>query len=175
MMQLDIGVFARLDARDRALFLRWALEEESSRPRLAWVVVTHLGGVWCSVAAAVFPMLLDGPVGAAAKRALVVLALSHVIVQLVKRTVGRPRPSRATSCRTLVQEPDRFSFPSGHSAAAMSVAIVYAFAFPSLAAILIPIAVLVGASRVCLGVHYPGDVLIGQVIAVLTAIPFVVS
>ena len=40
---------------------------------------------------------------------------------------------------------------------------------------LIPIAVLVGTSRICLGVHYLGDVLLGQVIAVLTAIPFVVN
>jgi undecaprenyl-diphosphatase len=37
--------------------------------------------------------------------------------------------------------------------------------------VLIPIALLIGASRVCLGVHYPGDVLTGQLIAVLTAIP----
>ena len=75
--------------------------------------------------------------------------------------------------QTLVVEPDRFSFPSGHSAAAMSVAFVYAFAFPQLAIVLVPLAFLVGASRVCLGVHYPGDVLIGQLIAVLTAIPTV--
>jgi undecaprenyl-diphosphatase len=52
----------------------------------------------------------------------------------------------------------------------MAVAFVYGIAFPPLAIVLIPLAV-VGLSRVCLGVHYPGDVLIGQVIAVLTAIP----
>jgi undecaprenyl-diphosphatase len=56
----------------------------------------------------------------------------------------------------------------------MSVALVYAFAFPSLAGVLIPLAMLVGMSRVCLGVHYPGDVLIGQVIAALTALPVLV-
>lgn len=34
----------------------------------------------------------------------------------------------------VVGDPDGFSFPSGHSAAAMSVAFAYAIAFPALAA-----------------------------------------
>jgi undecaprenyl-diphosphatase len=174
-MSIPTNVLARLDERDRALFLRWSIVEQSSLPRAFWVALTHLGGVSCSAAAALIPIRAGGAVGIAAQHALAVLVISHLIVQMIKRTVGRPRPSRVTSCRTLVQEPDHFSFPSGHSAAAMSVAIVYAFAFPSLAVVLIPLAVLVGASRVCLGVHYPGDVLTGQVIAVLTAIPFVLG
>jgi undecaprenyl-diphosphatase len=166
----------RLEARDREMFIRWSVFESASRrARLFWTILTHLGGVSFSVAAAVLPLWADGPLGIAARRALATLVLSHLIVQLVKRTVGRPRPSRVLQNRTLVVEPDRFSFPSGHSAAAMSVAFVYALAFPPLAIVLIPLAVLVGASRVCLGVHYPGDVLIGQLIAVLTAIATVLG
>jgi undecaprenyl-diphosphatase len=52
----------------------------------------------------------------------------------------------------------------------MSVAFIYASAFPSLALPLVALAVGVGMSRVFLGVHYPGDVLIGQVIAVITGV-----
>jgi undecaprenyl-diphosphatase len=168
-------LLARLDARDRALFLRWSLVDHSRLARRFWVALTHLGGVACSIAAAALPIKAGGAVGIAAQHALATLVGSHLIVQLVKRTVGRPRPSRSVDCRTLVQEPDRFSFPSGHAAAAMSVAFVYAFAFPALAPVLLPLAFLVGASRVFLGVHYPGDVLIGQLIAVLTAIPLVMG
>jgi undecaprenyl-diphosphatase len=166
----------RLDARDRELFLRWStLERASRRARWFWKVLTHLGGVSCSVGAALIPIASGGALGVVARHAIAALVLSHCIVQLVKRTVGRPRPSHSVHCRALVDEPDQFSFPSGHSAAAMSVAVVYAMAFPSLAIVLIPLAMLVGASRVCLGVHYPGDVLIGQLIAALTALPIVLG
>ena len=165
---------ARLDARDRALFARLSVREHRSRgARRFWTALTHLGGVSFSVAAAVAPLTMRGDVGLAARHAFATLIVSHLVVQLVKRTVGRPRPSRAIDCRTLIDEPDRFSFPSGHSAAAMAVAFTYALAFPTLAVALIPLAMLVGVSRVYLGVHYPGDVLIGQIIAVLTAIPIV--
>lgn len=167
-------LLTRLDARDRALFVRFSVRDRWPRhARVFWTTLTHLGGVSCSVAAAIAPLTASGPLGLAARHALQTLVVSHLIVQLVKRTVGRPRPSRFLDCRALVEEPDQFSFPSGHSAAAMAVAFVYAVAFPPLAVVLIPLAVLVGASRVCLGVHYPGDVLIGQLIAVLTAIPVV--
>ena len=166
-------LLARLDARDRELFARWSIfEHECSRAaKRFWTALTHLGGVSCSIAAAAVPVRAAGALGLAAQRALAVLVVSHLVVQLVKRTVGRPRPSRGVGCQALVVEPDRFSFPSGHSAAAMSVAFAYAVAFPPLAVVLIPLALLVGASRVVLGVHYPGDVLIGQLIAVLTGVP----
>jgi undecaprenyl-diphosphatase len=67
-----------------------------------------------------------------------------------------------------VTEPDKFSFPSGHAAAAMSIAFAYAVVFTALSLPLVVLAALVGMSRVCLGVHYPGDVLAGQTIALAT-------
>ena len=165
------SLLGRIAARDRALFVRCLVPPAAHRTRrLVWTVITHLGGVTSSVLAATLPIAAGGALADAARQTLAILICSHLVVQLVKRTVSRPRPSRAVDCATLVVEPDRFSFPSGHSAAAMAVAIGYAIAFPALAVPLVLAALLVGASRVFLGVHYPGDVIVGQIISVLTAV-----
>ncbi len=168
-MLTGTSLIARLDARDRALFLRCTFVATSSRASLlGWTLLTHVGGVTCSLAAVLLPLVMGGPLATAARHALATVVLSHLLVQLVKRTVGRPRPSRGLSTVSLAAEPDRFAFPSGHSAASMSVAIAYAVAFPTLAAPILMLAALVGMSRVFLGVHYPGDVLVGQLLAALT-------
>ena len=159
----------RLDARDRALLTRWAIDDTAPRVvRLFWLTVTRLGGVVCSVLIALLPFLADWMVRHVAVHALTTLVVSHLAVQLVKRTVTRPRPSCASSHRAVIEDPDRFSFPSGHSAAAMSVAFAYAVAYPTLAAPVLLVAMIVGVSRVALGVHYPGDVLVGQLMALVT-------
>ncbi|MGH7678615.1 MAG: phosphatase PAP2 family protein [Gemmatimonadaceae bacterium] len=165
-------LFLALEQRERAIFVRCVDHSRTRRGwRLSWTLLTHLGGTAVSIAAAVLPLVFgDGDLRLAAQHALATLLISHIAVQLVKRTVSRPRPSRTDGWVALVHEPDRYSFPSGHSAAAMAVAFSYATAFPPLAAPLIVLAGLVGASRVFLGVHYPGDVLIGQLLAVVTAV-----
>jgi undecaprenyl-diphosphatase len=164
----------RLDARDRALLTRWAIDDTAPRVvRLLWLTVTRLGGVVCSVLIALLPFVADSMGRQVAVHALATLVVSHLAVQLVKRTVTRPRPSRASSHRAVIEDPDRFSFPSGHSAAAMSVAFAYAVAYPALAAPILILAMVVGLSRVALGVHYPGDVLVGQMLALITGTVFV--
>jgi undecaprenyl-diphosphatase len=162
----------RLDAQDRALFLRCALQgpARSILARRAWQLATHLGGTTASILAALIPLLTVPAMREPAGDALMALAISHAVVQMVKRTVMRERPDVRTARSPLVGVPDRFSFPSGHATAAMSVAFVYGVAYPAIAVPLLVVSMIVGLSRVFLGVHYPGDVLAGQIIAIITGI-----
>jgi undecaprenyl-diphosphatase len=160
-----------LDASDRTLFLQAALNEEASRAtRLAWIAVTQLGSTAVTVGLAVLGLFLPGLALVVGSRALAALVVSHLAIQVVKRLVGRPRPTVQLGCHATIAEPDRFSFPSGHATASLAVALAYAVAFPALTFPLVAVALLCGWSRVVLGVHYPGDVLVGQVIALLTVL-----
>lgn len=164
-------LLVRLGAHDRALMLRCAISPRAPRAsRLGWAAITHLGGAGVSLTAAGLPWLWCCEVRHAGELALATLVISHLLVQLVKRTVGRGRPSIRGDLSAAIREPDRFSFPSGHSTASLAVALSYAIVFPLLTAPLLLLAILVGFSRVRLGVHYPSDVLAGQLIASVTTI-----
>ena len=149
------------------------------RPRLdrAMRALTHLGDAALTVFLAVVlgaglvPLLpADGG------RTAFALAGSHLLVQLVKRTVSRARPRLPVGIRALAHAPDRFSFPSGHAASSLSVALGAAALLPApVGAAVLALAAAVGASRCYLGVHYPGDVAAGWALAALgTAVAGVV-
>ena len=167
-----------LDARDRAIFARCTMAPPAPHLARLWTGATHLGGARASAIAVVLPylvgVLLPTPLATtvenAALLAALTLLLSHLLVRVLKSLAGRPRPSLADTHGRLIDTPDCFSFPSGHAAAAASLAAGYGMCMPSLAPSLAVLALVVGASRVRLGVHYPGDVLAGQAIAVVTAV-----
>ena len=101
--------------------------------------------------------------------AALALTLSHGAVQLLKRSVVRPRPALPVGLSFLIEPQDRFSFPSGHAAAGLSVALPLFLALPGpWASLLLGLGLLVGVSRCYLGGHYPGDVLMGWTLAALS-------
>ena len=158
----------RVAARDEALLRRLQLPADASDLSAGlWLLITHSGSAVVTLLASLAPLWLDGSVRDGARRSTILLVVSHLLVQLIKRTVSRPRP--VIGERQFLRAPDRFSFPSGHAAAALSVAVGYASVSPQLAAPLLGLAAVVGASRVVLGVHFPADVLAGQLIALMTA------
>jgi undecaprenyl-diphosphatase len=91
--------------------------------------------------------------------------LSVLIFKGVKNLVGRPRPFESWQGLTsLVPVPDKFSFPSGHTMTAFAVWAVLAHGTPALALPFLGMALLIGISRIFLGMHYPTDVLVGALL-----------
>ena len=167
---MSAPLLVRLGARDRAWLLRCAIAPTASRvARARWTLLTHLGSGVATIAAAVLPWFACCELHDASRLALLTLAISHLAVQLVKRTAVRGRPSSEGDVAAAVREPDRFSFPSGHATASMAIALAYGSVFPAIALPLLLLALGVGFSRIRLGVHYPSDVIAGQLIALATA------
>ncbi len=132
-------------------------------------LVTRLGDVMV-----VGPLTLALALGAipslreAGALALWTLAASHLMVQLMKRRVCRGRPQLPVGLTFLIEPEDRFSFPSGHAAAGLSVALPLAVPLDGLVgSLVLAIGLAVGVSRCYLGVHYPGDVVAGWCLAAL--------
>ena len=86
---------------------------------------------------------------------------------VIKNLVKRDRPCEAlANVNRRITPSDQFSFPSGHTAAAFAIATLVSVYFPILTLPVIAWALLVGFSRIYLGVHYPTDILAGIVIGV---------
>ncbi len=93
------------------------------------------------------------------------------LATLLKRAFDRPRPPLADpSVHALVAVPHDGSMPSGHAATAFAAAVAVGLVHPRLRWALLALAALIGISRVWLGVHYPGDVLVGAGVGTAVAV-----
>ncbi|MEO7343400.1 MAG: phosphatase PAP2 family protein [Methylotenera sp.] len=93
-----------------------------------------------------------------------------LVYKWLKGKTLRPRPYEVRQDIWLTGKPlDKFSFPSGHTLHAVVFGIVVLSYFPQLSIIVIPFMILVGLSRIVLGLHYPSDVIAGALIGALIA------
>ncbi|AYA17443.1 phosphatase PAP2 family protein [Streptomyces alfalfae] len=137
----------------------------------------HLAEVWTELGLLLFGVLFivawwrarrgDPRALAIAVLAPLATAVAYVCSEALKSVIDEERPCRAVSgaMKPLVECPayGDWSFPSNHSTIAGAAAIGLVLAWPRIAALTVPMAVLMAASRVFVGVHYPHDVAVGLV------------
>lgn len=95
------------------------------------------------------------------KLAFTALAESSLVTEALKRIIRRPRP---------LEKNEKNSFPSGHTAAAFTLAVIVSHEHPKIRIPLYIAAAGTAFSRVYLGRHYPSDVLAGAVIGTLAGL-----
>ena len=170
-LALTFWGFAQCDL-PLALFLRsvhvpW-LENVGSAGSLlgdGWILVT-LSGTLLAIG-----LLFKWPrFRAVGWHSLIAHGLAGILVQMLKRLIGRPRPRFTHGDEVLLAPslaPGFDSFPSGHTTASFAVAAVLARHFPRAAWAIYGVAGLVGVSRVVRGSHFPTDVAVGATVGLL--------
>ncbi|PKG74968.1 phosphatase PAP2 family protein [Shewanella sp. GutCb] len=90
---------------------------------------------------------------------------------LLKNMIRRQRPCDALADGIARFEPaDKFSLPSGHTAAAFVMATSIYFIYPQLFYIATCWAIGIGLSRIILGVHYPLDIIAGALLGIASVV-----
>ncbi len=104
-----------------------------------------------------------------------VIVATGVFTLIAKSLVGRARPTLFDTEGPMGFDPLSFSsayasWPSGHTTTAFAMATAITLLYPRFAIIAFPLAILAGFSRMSVGAHYLGDVIMGATVGTLGAI-----
>ena len=102
----------------------------------------------------------------------VAIALPGLVVTVVKRLIGRVRPSIVGPFAYVPfsWRPDYASMPSGHATTAFAVAVALGALWPRARPLLWLYAIVIAASRVIIAAHYPSDVIAGACVGGFAAL-----
>jgi undecaprenyl-diphosphatase len=136
--------------------------------RIWMILSTRLGDGWLWYGVGIMLLAWGGPQRLAAIGAAGSAALFGVLIfKALKHLSHRRRPCQfEPHCWSKVLPPDKFSFPSGHTMTAFSIALVLSYFYPALEGTLFFLAISIGFSRIVLGMHFLSDVLAGVVLGV---------
>ncbi|WP_428773066.1 phosphatase PAP2 family protein [Vibrio sp.] len=102
---------------------------------------------------------------------LVAFAIELPFYWLIKNGFKRRRPEELSSqLRAYIKPSDRYSLPSGHTAAGFVMAILIGHFYPLMGGLALVWAVLIGTSRILLGVHFLTDVVLGAALGMASAL-----
>lgn len=165
LLQTD-ALLARLDRAELRLCITFNRGVHRVGLRRLFRLASRLGDgvLWYSLIAAL--PLLAGRLGLETALRMAIAGLGGLLLyRALKHRLVRERPFITHRAIVRAAAPlDRFSFPSGHTLHAVCFTVLAIQAFPVLAWVLVPVAVLISLSRVVLGLHYPSDVLAGALL-----------
>jgi len=102
---------------------------------------------------------------------LCVIITDAISAQLLKPYFMRIRPSHEVyeNINLLIGKGGKYSFPSNHAANSMALAFTTSFFFKSSFKYLFILSIIIGFSRIYVGVHYPFDIIFGFIFGYLTS------
>ncbi|MDF2153243.1 phosphatase PAP2 family protein [Vibrio sp. CAU 1672] len=102
---------------------------------------------------------------------LVAFAIELPVYWALKHSFKRRRPEELSALLPAFITPsDRYSLPSGHTAAGFLMAVLISHTYPHLAVAAMVWASLIGTARILLGVHFLTDVLVGALLGSLCGV-----
>lgn len=149
---------------NKPLFL-WLNSLHSPFSDRFWVTFTTIGDGLC-LGIVVGAFVVKNPRVTAL--GLILIVISSIAVHMLKAAFPAPRPAEALGAIHVVGPLLRSSsFPSGHTASAISAALAVWYCYDSRAAgwLAIVVAVLIALSRIFVGAHFPQDVVGGAICA----------
>jgi undecaprenyl-diphosphatase len=170
-------VWGYIQSRDQRVMRRMNSWKAPRWIRFWMLTATRMGDGWLWYGLGAILLALGGSrayvtVGAAGCAAI----LCIFVFKALKSLSHRPRPCQfQPHCWATILPPDQFSFPSGHTMTAFSIALVVSYFYPALEWPLYFLALSIAVSRVVLGMHFLSDVLAGAVLGSALGIASIVT